>query len=180
MYGVAVTWPRCCVDFLCVRYMDFQELLQCFFAIVMSAMSSGENASMAADQAAADKATESIFKLLDTKSKIDPYSEGVRGSDGLSPLFVSTPLCLHGGRERVPRWSPHMLPRLSAVVGCGNSIFFRGPKAGNVSRKDRVPKRLLRVSPPSRRHGAEGTAGTCAVVDVAAFRLGLARVVSRT
>ncbi|KYQ92143.1 ABC transporter B family protein [Tieghemostelium lacteum] len=54
--------------------LGFNSMMRVFFAIVLSAIGVGQASSFAPDIAKAKAATNSIFKLLDTQTKIDPNS----------------------------------------------------------------------------------------------------------
>lgn len=54
--------------------LGFQDMLQTFFAIVMAAQGIGMASSFQIDRGKAEKATRSIFWLIDRRSAIDPFT----------------------------------------------------------------------------------------------------------
>jgi ATP-binding cassette, subfamily B (MDR/TAP), member 1 len=60
-------------------WLDFQGLMQSFFAVSMAAIGMGHSSAFAVDAAKADAAKRSLFAIIDRVSAIDP-SEGAPGA----------------------------------------------------------------------------------------------------
>lgn len=81
-------------------WLDFQGLMQSFFAVSMAAIGMGHSSAFAVDAAKADAAKRSLFAIIDRQSAIDP-SEGAPGAQ-LPPGGVTGRLELRGVQFTYP------------------------------------------------------------------------------
>lgn len=109
-------------------YMNFQELLQSFFAVVMAAVGLGNSSALGTDIVKADKAKRTLFAMIDRVSLIDGLSkEGkIFGVNNCPPMQGK--IELKNVKFAYPtRPDQSVLNGLSLTIEPGQTVAFVGP-----------------------------------------------------
>jgi ATP-binding cassette subfamily B (MDR/TAP) protein 1 len=104
-------------------WMTFQDLLQSFFAVIMSAMGAGNTSAMVVDSAKAAEAKNSLFAILDRTPQIDASNSAgmktatIQGSVEFKDVSFAYP----------SRPSQQVLHGVSFTIEAGKTTAFVGP-----------------------------------------------------
>ncbi|KAF2069672.1 hypothetical protein CYY_009009 [Polysphondylium violaceum] len=115
--------------------LGFNAMMRVFFAIVLSAIGIGQASSFAPDLAKAKAATNAIFKLLDTKSKINPMEEKRDANGNLCTINVVVgDIEFKNLHFAYPTRPNHNVFRgFSLLVPAGCTVAFVGDSGGGKS-----------------------------------------------
>ncbi|CAI5536824.1 unnamed protein product [Closterium sp. Naga37s-1] len=109
-------------------YATFTDVFQVFFAIAMSAMSVAKQSALAPDMATVQTAVNSIFRILDRQSKIDPEAGGEEPEEVLGEVQFHAVCFAYPARPSVV-----VLQDFNLVVTAGQTVALVGESGSGKS-----------------------------------------------